>query len=283
MSNVTMLAINKTLIKTSFEQELCKAAFDNLQMKSKLRFNNFAYSIRELSRHILHRLAPSDNIQRCLWYKPIKNANGLMVVTRADRINYAIYGGFDNNALTVMGLKADIDNARKNLLTSIDILSKYTHINSDTFDVSDSEITRLVNGVIGSFNGFVACMNDIRQQVAAYLEAEINSEILRATIYETYSDIDILSTHSSIENYCIDNIVVMDITPNEVLLNVSGSVDVRLQYGSAGDQRRGDGYITNIDIPYEASASADIKSSLKKFHLNDDIRFDFDTNQYYEW
>lgn len=278
-----MLAINKTLIKTSFEQELCKAAFDNLQMKSKLRFNNFAYSIRELSRHILHRLAPSDNIQRCLWYKPIKNANGLMVVTRADRINYAIYGGFDNNALTVMGLKADIDNARKNLLTSIDILSKYTHINSDTFDVSDSEITRLVNGVIGSFNGFVACMNDIRQQVAAYLEAEINSEILRATIYETYSDIDILSTHSSIENYCIDNIVVMDITPNEVLLNVSGSVDVRLQYGSAGDQRRGDGYITNIDIPYEASASADIKSSLKKFHLNDDIRFDFDTNQYYEW
>lgn len=53
-----MLSINKTLIKTQFEQELCEAAFDNLQTKSKLRFNNFAYSIRELSRHILHRLAP---------------------------------------------------------------------------------------------------------------------------------------------------------------------------------------------------------------------------------
>lgn len=53
-----MLSINKSLIKTQFEQELCEAAFDNLQTKSKLRFNNFAYSIRELSRHILHRLAP---------------------------------------------------------------------------------------------------------------------------------------------------------------------------------------------------------------------------------
>lgn len=50
-----MLSINKTLIKTQFEQELCEAAFDNLRTKSKLRFNNFAYSIRELvtSSHLM--------------------------------------------------------------------------------------------------------------------------------------------------------------------------------------------------------------------------------------
>lgn len=277
-----MLSINKTLIKIQFEQELCEAAFDNLQTKSKLRSNNFAYSIRELSRHILHRLSPSDDVQRCSWYKPTKNEKGEIVITRADRINYAIYGGFDNNALSTMGLNGYIDNARKNLLASIDSLSKYTHINKDTFDVSDSETSELVNNVIGSFNGFVDCMNDIRQQVVACLEAEINQEILSATIYETYSDIDILSTHSSIENYCIDSITVDDITSQEVVLKVSGSVDVRLQYGSDGDQRRGDGYVTNMDIPYEASVSADIKASLKKFHLNGNIQFDFDTNPYYE-
>lgn len=277
-----MLSINKTLIKTPFEQELCEAAFDNLQAKSKLRFNNFAYSIRELSRHILHRLAPSDNIRRCTWYKPTKNERGEIVIPRADRINYAIYGGFDNNALIGMGLKADIDKARENLLTSIDTLSKYTHVNSDTFNVSDSGITILVNDVISSFNGFVDSMNGIRQQVVTYLEGKINNEILMATIYETYDEIDILSTHSSIESYCIDSITVDDITSNEVILNVSGSANVRLQYGSDGDQRRGDGYITNIDVPYEASVSADIKTSLKKLHLNDNIQFDFDTNTYYE-
>lgn len=277
-----MLSINKTLIKTQFEQELCEAAFDNLQVKSKLRFNNFAYSIRELSRHILYRLAPSDDIQRCSWYKSIKNESGEIVITRADRINYAIYGGFDNNALSVMGLKDDIDNARKNLLASIDTLSKYTHINADTFDVSDSETNKLVNDVVDSFNGFVKSMNDIRRQVVGYLEKEINQEILSATIYETYSDIDVLSTHSSIENYCIDSIAVDDITSQEVVLTVSGSVDVRLQYGSYGDQRRGDGYITNMDVPYDASVSADIKKSLKKFHLNGNIHFDFDTCPCYE-
>lgn len=277
-----MLSINKTLIKTQFEQELCAAAFDNLQTKSKLRFNNFAYSIRELSRHILHRLAPSNEVQRCSWYKPITNDKGVIDITRADRINYAIYGGFDNNALLAMRLNSYIDNARKNLLASIDSLSKYTHINKDTFDVSDSEASELVNNVIGSFNGFVDCMNDIRQQVISRLDAEINHKILMATIYETYDDIDILSTHSSIENYCIDSIAVDDITSNEVVLKVSGSANVRLQYGSDGDQRRGDGYITNIDVPYEANVSAEIKKSLRKFHLNGNIHFDFDTNPYYE-
>lgn len=206
----------------------------------------------------------------------------MIVITRADRINYAIYGGFDNNALSAMGLNGYIDNARKNLLVSIDTLSKYTHINKDTFDVSDSETCELVNNVIGSFNRFVDCMYDIRQQVVSHLDAEINHKILMATIYETYDDIDILSTHSSIENYSIDSIAVDDITSNEVVLKVSGLANVRLQYGSDGDQRRGDGYITNIDVPYEANVSAEIKKSLKKFHLNGNIHFDFDTNPYYK-
>lgn len=277
-----MLSINKTLIKTQFEQELCEAAFDNLQTKSKLRFNNFAYSIRELTRHILYCLAPSNDVQRCSWYKPTKNENGKVVITRADRINYAIYGGFDNNALSAMGLKDDIDKARKNLLSTIDSLSKYTHINEDTFDVSDSDTERSVNHVVDSFNEFVNCMAIIRQQVVSRLDAEINHKILMATIYETYDDIEILSTHSSIEYYCIDSIAVDDITSNEVVLKVSGSANVRLQYGSDGDQRRGDGYITNIDVPYEANVSAEIKKSLKKFHLNGKIYFDFDTNPFYE-
>ncbi len=277
-----MLSLNKALVKTKFEHDLCDAAFDNLNVKNRLRFNNFAYSIRELTRHILYRLAPDVDIKCCSWYKPTKNENGKVVITRADRINYAIYGGFDNNALFAMGLKDDIDKARKNLLSTIDSLSKYTHINEDTFDVSDSDTERSVNHVVDSFNEFVKCMAIIRRQVISCLEAEINQEILMATLYNTYDAIDCMSTHSLIENYSIDNISVDDITSTDVVLNIYGSVDVRLQYGSDGDQRRGDGYITNIDIPYQACVSAEIKSSLKKFRLNDDIQFEFDTDTFYE-
>ncbi len=43
------------LVSTLFEKELAHASIDNLfEVKNKLRFNNFAYSMRELSRHVLY-------------------------------------------------------------------------------------------------------------------------------------------------------------------------------------------------------------------------------------
>ena len=87
-----MLSLNKALVKTKFEHDLCDAAFDNLNVKNRLRFNNFAYSIRELTRHILYRLAPDVDIKCCSWYKPTKNENGKVVITRADNAlpNYVV-------------------------------------------------------------------------------------------------------------------------------------------------------------------------------------------------
>lgn len=269
-------------MNTSFEKELCIAAFDNLKVVNKLRFNNFAYSIRELSRHILYRLAPDKDIKLCTWYKPSKNINGDIVISRADRINYAIHGGFDNNVLAAMGLKSSIEQARKIMLDSINDLNKYTHVNENTFDVPESEVETLVDKVIGSFNGFVDVMTNIRRKVISHLENEINHEILIATLYETYSEIDILSTHSSIENYYIDSILVDDITSQDVSFTINGTVDVRLQYGSDGDQRRDDGYVTNMSFPFRADVSAEIKTSLKRFHLDGDIHFEVDTDEYYE-
>lgn len=277
-----MISLNEALLNTSFEKELCIAAFDNLKIMNKLRFNNFAYSIRELSRHILYRLAPDKDIKLCTWYKPSKNINGDSVISRADRINYAIHGGFDNNVLAAMGLKSSIEQARKTMLDSIDALNKYTHVNENTFDVPESEVETLVDKVISSFNGFVDVMTNIRRKVISHLENEINHEILIATLYETYSEIDILSTHSSIENYYIDSILVDDITSQDVSFTINGIVEVRLQYGSDGDQRRDDGYVTNMSFPFRADVSAEIKTSLKNFHLDDDIHFEVDTDEFYE-
>ena len=135
------------------------------------------------------------------------------------------------------------------------------------------EVEALADKVIGSFNGFVDVMTNMRGKVISHLEEEINQEIIIATLYQTYNEIDILSTHSSIENYYIDSININDITSQNVIFAINGSVDVRLQYGSDGDQRRDDGYVTNKCFPFTANASAEIKTSLKKFHLNDDIYF----------
>lgn len=62
-----------------FEKELFSAAQKNLGDKTNpLRLNNYAYAIRELTRHVLHRLAPDENVIRCSWYKnETDKANGI--------------------------------------------------------------------------------------------------------------------------------------------------------------------------------------------------------------
>ena len=52
-----------TFLQAGFEQDLHASAFQNLaDLNNKLRFNNFAYAIRELMRHVLNRLAPTESV-----------------------------------------------------------------------------------------------------------------------------------------------------------------------------------------------------------------------------
>lgn len=274
--------IDKSLIQMGFETELYEAAYSNLlEEKNKLRFNNFAYSIRELSRHILYRLAPDDEIKACRWYKPQKDSFGKEIITRGERIDYAIHGGIDNNILIQWKIKGRIDKSKKVLLEVIDTLSKYTHINKDTFNVSSDKTHELVIKVTNAFNLFAQLIRDTKEILSDTLIDQINDSILEETLYNTNSDIDILSTHSSIEEYSIDKIKVEAINSSNAFLNVEGMVGVRLQYGSDGDQKRDDGYVTSMDFPYQAEMSTTIGSSLKKFKIEGDIHFEVDTADFY--
>src|SRR5690242_17209192 len=80
----------KNSLETEFEKKLFQAALNNLKDKeNEIRFNNFAYSVRELMRHILERRAPNDQVILCSWYQKPKNT----LVTRKQRIMFLIHGG----------------------------------------------------------------------------------------------------------------------------------------------------------------------------------------------
>lgn len=274
--------IDKSLIQKGFESELYEAAYTNLcEDNNKLCFNNFAYSIRELSRHILYRLAPDYEVKACRWYKPIRDNFGKEIITRGQRIDYAIHGGIDNNILIQWNIKDCIDKSKKDLLEVVDTLSKYTQIDKDTFNVDANKIRELVSKVTNAFNLFAQLIHETKKILSETLIDKINDTILEETLYNTNSDIDILSTHSSIEEYTIDRIKVETINSSNVYLHVEGMVDVRLQYGSDGDQIRDDGYVTNMNFPYQAEMSTTIGTSLKKFTIEDDINFEVDTADFY--
>jgi len=57
----------KQLLSNQFELDLFEASIASLNDRTnKLRFNNFACSIRELSRHLLYNLAPEERVKNCV-------------------------------------------------------------------------------------------------------------------------------------------------------------------------------------------------------------------------
>ena len=277
------MKINKEFIKEGFEIKLLDAAINNLkEQKNVLRFNNFACSIRELSRHILHRLAPDDEIQRCSWYKPTYNEQNEITITRGDRVSYAIHGGFDNNQLGLMGLLERTKTVKSNLSKTFDLLNKYTHINADTFGMSDKETETKANAVINAFNDFFEAILSARDTIIKLLEEQIDKKVMEETLYSTNSDVDLLATHASIEEYEIQKIKIISVTSTNVEIEVYGDIEARLQYGSDGDLRRDDGFVFNETFPFCATMQAPISKKLKHFKIIGEIQFAVDTNSFYE-
>jgi len=96
-------------------------------MDNPLRLNNFAMGLRELSRIVLHDLAPDADIEACYWYKEEKNKDGAVVFTRQQRIKYAVQAGlpedFVENTLLV-----DVEETINEFRDLVNTLSKFTHV-----------------------------------------------------------------------------------------------------------------------------------------------------------
>lgn len=79
------------------------------------------------------------------------------------------------------------------------------------------------------------------------------NEIIETLCYETLNDIEILSTHSSVESCFINDVEIGEIEDLYTNAEVEGVVKVRLQYGSNYDLKNDDGLVTDMDFPFTAS------------------------------
>lgn len=272
----------KELISNDFEHRLLDAAFSNLNDEGNiLRFNNFSYSIRELSRHILYSLAPNRQVLECSWYKneiPEKE-NG---ITRGQRIKYAIQGGLDNQILSNQVIDLEyIKKSQKALKDSIDMLSKYTHINEDTFGIDQNDIEQKVFKVINSFKLFLNTIKECRKYIIEKIEEKLTNKLIEKSLWEVSDDVDILATHHNIDEISIDRYSVSKIKANDIEIIANGSVFVRLQWGSDGDLRRGDGHEMNTTFPYTSIMNATFNKKIEYAKIKVDT-FDINTDDWYE-
>lgn len=235
----------------AFELDLYEAAVRNLtDEENKLRFNNFAYAIRELSRHILHRLAPDSEVLQCGWYKNVTNrADG---ISRVQRAIYATQGGLlDDYVRNTLHL--DPTAAHKALQTAIDGLSRYTHIELDVFDLAPEEVERLAQETTDAIAGLADAITACRNNVIDGLEDAIQEGAIQEVVGDSLPSVDELATHFSLEDVYVDSSVITDITHDTIHFQVTGSISVILQWGSNSDLRNGDGAELAQDFNFTCS------------------------------
>lgn len=268
--------IQKT-ITSGFEHALLAAAFDNLDIPGPLRFNNFSYALRELLRHVLHRLATDEKVRECSWFKPDKNAKG--GITRAHRATYAIQGGL-SDAFVSKKLGIDIVTVRSDLLYAIDVLNKHTHIEPSTFAINKTDTRRLATECLETTQYFMEQIITCRSEVAAALADAIDQHLINHVVSETINSIDELATHHYIEDIYVGDIDVIDIGPQNIELKIDGTIECELQYGSGSDVRNGLGDVMSISFPLRANITVQMERPLGKVATVE--RFSVDTSSFYE-
>lgn len=136
----------ESYLTTDFEKKLFSASVAYLENKNDpLRINSFAYSLRELIRNIFERRAPEDKVKSCSWFKA-ETDNGKP--SRKQRYIYCVQGGLDHNFVKEE-LGMDVLEPWKEIKETIDSLSKFTHVNNSTFDITDAECEKLSEEALG--------------------------------------------------------------------------------------------------------------------------------------
>ena len=269
--------INSVLLD-GFEKELLDSAFVNLLTPNPLRLNNFAYALRELTRHVLHRLAPDDELQQCQWFFPDKTSS--TGITRKHRIKFAIQGGLSDFYVKKKLCIDEIEEVSSELIVIINRLSGFTHIEEATFKSSIEDTERTADECLSATLDFVNKIDELRVEVADKLFDDINDVLIDRINSESVVELMELSTHQYIEEITAENISVVKIGVSSMEMHVDGRIGATLMYGSSSDRRKGDGVEIPISFPVYSEMEVLFKQPLgSAINLN---QFSVDISSWYE-
>ena len=260
-----------------FERKLFQACLANLNARGNpLRFNNFAYSIRELIRHTLARLAPTGNVENCGWYENSTGEKGK--ISRGERITYAVQGGLQDEFVE-NSLDLDVADLRKRLVASIDGLSKFTHVGEDTFGISDDDCDRRAEVVLTALEEFRRLVVSCRSAVVEAIRGQLEESVIEEVLSDSIDSIDELATHHSVEGVDIDDLFVTGIDDVFIYVHAVGFIDVGLQWGSNSDIRNDIGAEGDDSFPIEVDLTVDLNDLTKISLVESTVRVD--TSRWY--
>lgn len=267
----------EAIAQVGFERALVSACFANLEASGQLRFNNFAYALRELLRHVFHRLAPDESIKICSWFKLDPQATG--GITRSHRAKYMIQGGL-SDTFVQRKLAVDVDTVLADLSDAFKVLNSFTHIGPTTFDLPPKRVEALARQCLDAAEALVSNIGACRSNVLQSLAAAVDDHLLNEAISDTVGELDELATHYLVDEVCVVSSQVVELGAKSLVLDVEGSVGVELQYGSNSDVRNDIGAVVSDSFPFSAKVHVKFERPLGKHAKVED--FKVDTTSWYE-
>lgn len=259
-------------LSEGFERNLFLASLNNLSDKGNpLRFNNFAYCMREIITIILQRHSSDQDIPNCCWYK--NETDKEKGITRVQRVKYSIQGGLsDQMVLEIFGADDEergfIDDPLNEFSTQFRELNEHTHLREKRFNIGDDLCESLAFQIFGVMTSIFTLIENLRRKINVHIEKEIDEALLSEFVESTFDEIDILSTHSVIDETYLDHYYVESINSKYVVIRGFGKVYCELQWGSNSDMRNDIGASSNESFPYDFTIHASL-TNLKKLELGD--------------
>lgn len=218
-------------ISSDFERKLFVNSLQKLDfIHDPTRYNSFAGTFRELIRHLLSSMAPDEEVKMCGWYKVFDKTKPKMI-TRAQRVQYIICKGLMDDFVE-NDLNFDLKRAISQTLNPIDTLNKYVHLDEYTYDIESSVGDLMVEECIIALYQFILSVNNFNSSLLNIYEDILYNHILELMMEETFNELDILSTHTRVEGISLGQIKILDINTEDIQIEISGQVEVKLQYGS---------------------------------------------------
>ncbi|QOH80968.1 hypothetical protein IHE26_06810 [Plesiomonas shigelloides] len=268
-----------------FEKELFLASLNNLSDKGNpLRFNNFAYCMREIITLILDKYSSDEDILKCCWYKNETDKD--RGITRAQRVKYSIQGGFsDEKVFELLELDDEdehgfISDTLTRFTKLFRELNEHTHLREKRFNIGDALCESLAFQILGIMNEILTTIESLRDKIKSHVENEVDGVLITEFVTTTFNELDILSTHTFVDYSELDYYYIDSICSDHVVIKGSGTVYCELQWGSNSDMMNDIGASLDDSYPYDFTIHAKL-TNLKSLELGDEGII-VDTDSWYE-
>ncbi|GGF54065.1 hypothetical protein [Alteromonas lipolytica] len=238
-------------LESDFEKEIYTAALRNYcSMGNPIRFNNFAFVMRELLTKVVDRLAPTEDVKRAKWYS--KESEDYEV-TRKQQLKFCAQGYFVDSVLPDW-VEKEVDEFIKEYLKLYRKLNQFTHISEKYKGLSPKKAFSFLKDLVITFSAILSTLSDVKSDITKEIESEIHDIVFNKLMFESHEALIELSSQTIVEGINIEGYWLSRVEPDCIIFEGEGYVECELNYGS-----KHDGVSMSHDVPFSFSLISNIE------------------------